>query len=64
MGPFEALFLIIGIAFLASFAEVGIFAATNTLVQYQIFVGGQMIASILLLMLFAAILIMRDVRRK
>ena len=56
----DAIFGLFVIVFLASFAEIGIFAATNTLVTFQFVVGGQMVASILLLMLMAALAILRD----
>ncbi|MGI0078372.1 MAG: hypothetical protein ACRECH_01980 [Nitrososphaerales archaeon] len=57
-GALWALFLII---FLASFAEVGIFAVTNTLPTYEFVVGGQMVGSILLLMLMSALTILKDI---
>lgn len=56
----NAIFLLFLFVFLASFAEIGIFAATNTLNTLQFVVGGQMVASILLLMLMAALAIFRD----
>ncbi|HKW05822.1 MAG TPA: hypothetical protein VJN71_11020 [Nitrososphaerales archaeon] len=52
------LFLVI---FLASFAEFGILAATNTIPSGELFVGAQLIISILVMMLFAALAIFRDI---
>ncbi len=60
LAMYDAIFFLFVIVFLASFAEIGIFAATNTLNTLQFVVGGQMVASILLLMLMAALAIFRD----
>lgn len=64
LGPLEVVFIILVFAFLASFAELGIVSATNTLGTSQFIVAGQMIASILLIMFVGAIEIFRDVGRK
>ncbi len=64
LGPLEIIFIILVFAFLASFAELGIVSATNTLGVAQFVVAGQMIASILLIMFVGAIEIFRDVERK
>ncbi len=64
LGPIEIVFIVLMCAFLASFAEIGILAATNTLASGQMIIAAQMVSSVLLIMLVAAIEILRDVSRK
>ncbi len=61
LGPVKILWAFFGLLFLASFAEFGIVAATNTFASYEVVVGAQLIASILLLMLMSALAILKDV---
>jgi hypothetical protein len=64
LGPVEVVFLILVAVFLASFLEAGLIAGTNMVQSGEMIVAAQMIASILLMMLVGAILIMRDITKK
>jgi hypothetical protein len=64
LGPVEVVFMILVAVFLASFLEAGLIAGTNMVQSGEMIVAAQMIASILLMMLVGAILIMRDITKK
>jgi hypothetical protein len=63
-GPIEILWTVFIILFVASFAEFGVVAATNTFSSYSVVVAAQPIASILLLMLMSGVAILNDIGKR